>query len=273
MKRMMVASRWVNTAGYNQMEIALVYPGVWAERTGQINDIPAAGRVIIEADVADGLLPTILNDARFAVVWYADIDADGQIVNKITLPDAQARIAAVFAPDVAKLVTLNNATGDEIIEELKAAALRPVWKASVGVSVGDVVLHEGNLYECVQGHTTQAGWEPNTAVALWKRFYEPTDDPWPWSQPLGAHDAYRLGARVTHNGSTWESTLANNVWQPGVTGWTNLTPPAAQEWTFPKAYAVNDEVTYQGSTYRCQQAHTSQAGWTPPVVPALWLLL
>jgi hypothetical protein len=40
-----------------------------------------------------------------------------------------------------------------------------------------------------------------------------------WIQPTGGHDAYPLGARVSHNGSNWESTYANNVWEPGVFGW------------------------------------------------------
>ena len=40
-----------------------------------------------------------------------------------------------------------------------------------------------------------------------------------WVQPTGAHDAYPLGAQVTHNGKTWTSTVAANVWEPGVYGW------------------------------------------------------
>src|SRR5690348_17897936 len=43
-------------------------------------------------------------------------------------------------------------------------------------------------------------------------------------------------------------------------------------WAVGVAYAVNDTVTYGGSTYKCLQAHTSQADWTPPAVPALWQL-
>jgi hypothetical protein len=27
------------------------------------------------------------------------------------------------------------------------------------------------------------------------------------------------GDRVTHNDQTWESTVDNNVWEPGVYGW------------------------------------------------------
>lgn len=41
-------------------------------------------------------------------------------------------------------------------------------------------------------------------------------------------------------------------------------------WAPNTAYAVNDTVTYSGSTYTCRQAHTSLVGWEPPIVPALW---
>lgn len=36
------------------------------------------------------------------------------------------------------------------------------------------------------------------------------------------------------------------------------------------SYAVDDTANYEEVTYRCVQAHTSQAGWQPPAVPALW---
>jgi hypothetical protein len=38
-------------------------------------------------------------------------------------------------------------------------------------------------------------------------------------------------------------------------------------------YKVGDVVTYTGISYRCLQAHTSQVGWEPPIVPALWQTL
>ena len=52
---------------------------------------------------------------------------------------------------------------------------------------------------------------------------EPTG-PLPWVQPTGAHDAYILGAKVTHNGRLWTSNAANNTWEPGVYGWTDIGP-------------------------------------------------
>lgn len=35
-------------------------------------------------------------------------------------------------------------------------------------------------------------------------------------------------------------------------------------------YAVDQRIRYEDKLYRCVQAHTSQDGWEPPTVPALW---
>lgn len=43
------------------------------------------------------------------------------------------------------------------------------------------------------------------------------------------------------------------------------------DWEDGKAYAVGDRVKYNGLLYRCVQAHTSQADWTPDKTPALWV--
>ena len=51
---------------------------------------------------------------------------------------------------------------------------------------------------------------------------------WPeWVQPKGAHDAYSKGSKVSHNGKNWISNLDGNVWEPGVTGWTEYKGGAA----------------------------------------------
>lgn len=43
------------------------------------------------------------------------------------------------------------------------------------------------------------------------------------------------------------------------------------EWAVGVPYAVGDRRQYGGLLYRCVQAHTSQADWAPPAVPALWV--
>ncbi len=41
-------------------------------------------------------------------------------------------------------------------------------------------------------------------------------------------------------------------------------------WAAGTAYAPDERVRCGGKLYKCVQAHTSQAGWEPPNVPALW---
>lgn len=94
------------------------------------------------------------------------------------------------------------------------------WSAGIRVAPGDVVSSDRSIYVCVQGHATQADWTPAATPALWRLVRAPGDGAVPaWRQPLGAHDAYAKGARVTHAGHTWESTINANVWAPGVYGW------------------------------------------------------
>ena len=35
-------------------------------------------------------------------------------------------------------------------------------------------------------------------------------------------------------------------------------------------YSVGDRIRYEGKLYRCEQAHTAQADWTPDITQALW---
>ena len=44
-------------------------------------------------------------------------------------------------------------------------------------------------------------------------------------------------------------------------------------WVVGKAYAVNDRTQYNGTLYKCVQAHTSQEDWTPDKTPALWAVV
>lgn len=81
------------------------------------------------------------------------------------------------------------------------------------------VTYNDLLYKCLQSHVSQATWNPADAVSLWVRIDDPAIE-WPeWRQPTGAHDAYPIGAKVSHNDKHWVSNVDNNVWEPGVYGW------------------------------------------------------
>ena len=101
-----------------------------------------------------------------------------------------------------------------------------LFKSGLRVVAGQPspISYGGNLYDVIQSHTTQSDWTPDIVPALFKLIQPPTEEGYPaWVQPTGAHDAYAIGARVTHNGQNWEcvqgDASGNNVWEPGVFGW------------------------------------------------------
>ena len=97
------------------------------------------------------------------------------------------------------------------------------WAAGLSVAAGGLYRYNGDVYRVIQAHTTQSDWPPDSTASLWKLVGDVTVEYPDWSQPVGAHDAYQTGDKVTHNGKKWESTAANNVWAPGVYGWTEVT--------------------------------------------------
>lgn len=128
------------------------------------------------------------------------------------------------------------------------------WQPGVAYVANEVVQHNGTLYQVLApGHTSQADWPPDVAAALFKRYSAPGEVA-AFRQPLGAHDAYPVGARVTHGGKTWVNELAANVWQPGVQGWKEVTTGGGiGEWKQPTgahdSYKKGDRVTWKGSTW------------------------
>lgn len=97
------------------------------------------------------------------------------------------------------------------------------WETNIEYVVGDRVRYEATLYKCIQPHTSQSDWTPSAAFSLWARTDDPREE-WPeWVQPVGASDAYAINSQVSHNNSHWISDVDNNVWEPGVYGWHNIT--------------------------------------------------
>lgn len=47
-------------------------------------------------------------------------------------------------------------------------------------------------------------------------------------------------------------------------------PSAFRAWTVGTSYEVGQRVSYENKVYKCLQAHTSQADWTPDVAASLW---
>ena len=92
------------------------------------------------------------------------------------------------------------------------------WVQGTLYAVGSLRAHKGKLYKCVQAHKSQGDWAPDAAASLWSVAGNPLEE-WPaWSQPVGAHDAYDAGDKVSHQNKHWVSTADANVWEPGAAG-------------------------------------------------------
>lgn len=50
-------------------------------------------------------------------------------------------------------------------------------------------------------------------------------------------------------------------------------PTMFEPWAPDTAYEVDDRRSYNDLLYKCRQAHTSQADWTPDATPALWAVI
>ena len=87
---------------------------------------------------------------------------------------------------VAAMKTLRDAADDQTA--LQAKDLYADWSPEKSVAVGDRRQHDGKLYKCRQAHTTQEGWEPDQAPALWE-VIDPVhagtlEDPIPYDQAM-----------------------------------------------------------------------------------------
>ena len=103
---------------------------------------------------------------------------------------------------------------------LRMVEFHPEWAEGVDYATGYKVQRGGALYKVLQPHTSQTGWEPENAPSLWAKVLIPDETVVPeWEQP-DSTNPYSAGDKVTHNGKTWVSDVDNNVWEPGVYGWT-----------------------------------------------------
>ena len=137
-----------------------------------------------------------------------------RIENAVAASESTAEITSIAFVVLAEKGDIDGGTAGEHAE------LFEEWAVGIAYAVGALRNYEGKLYKCVQAHTSQADWTPDVVPALWALAADPAEE-WPeWSQPIGAGDAYMAGDKVTYEGKHWISDVDNNVWAPGVYGWT-----------------------------------------------------
>lgn len=110
------------------------------------------------------------------------------------------------------------------VKALQFPELFPAWSPDgVSYATGLRVRYNGILYKVLQDHTSQEYWTPEDAPSLFAQVLTSEDGtPLAWVQP-DSTNPYMKGDKVTHAGKTWISTVDNNVWEPGVYGWDEVT--------------------------------------------------
>lgn len=147
--------------------------------------------------------------------------ASACLINEVSVLNRQARqIAEQDKVSSIAFVTLAESGGIDDVTAGEHAELFSPWAPDVRYEAGNLRKYESQLYRCVQAHTSQSDWTPDVSASLWVRAADPAEE-WPaWAPPVGAHDAYNRGDKVSHDEKRWTSDLDGNVWEPGVHGWT-----------------------------------------------------
>ena len=194
-----------------------------------IEETPAKLREIFEDPVkTKKMIPEENGHRGEAIEGYTTFYRTEEYVGKIygvvmyrpdQTPEVQVEVqkaAIVVAQIQAQSLT------DEQAVQVKA--IYPVYDPN-GVSYAKdfKATYNGELYKCLQAHTSQADWTPENAPSLWAKVLAGQEGTGvgEWEQPDSANP-YMTGDQVTHNGKTWESLVDNNIWEPGAQGTESL---------------------------------------------------
>ena len=164
--------------------------------------------------------------AKYINGEYIDMTADEIAAMKAAQAEAEAyertrpltteEVTAMLIKQQVNTITVDDQTALRMVE------FYPEWASGVAYTTGYKIQRSGKLWRCLQDHTSQDGWEPESAPSLWAKVLIPDETIIPeWEQP-DSTNPYSAGDKVTHNGKTWVSAVDNNVWEPGVYGWTEV---------------------------------------------------
>ena len=112
---------------------------------------------------------------------------------------------------------------------MEVASLYPTWEellktkkeypAKTVFQWGETEAGEVQLWSFISNYTPQEIYTPDVDISHYKKVGVTEEGTPLWTQPLGATDAYNKGDEVSHKDQIWISDVDNNVWEPGVYGW------------------------------------------------------
>lgn len=101
--------------------------------------------------------------------------------------EAAERTRPMTAEEVTALLIKQQINTLEVDDQTacRMRAFYPAWAAGISCAVGYKVQRNGRLWRCIQAHTSQTGWEPESASSLWEGIDETHDgsryDPIPYN--------------------------------------------------------------------------------------------
>lgn len=148
-----------------------------------------------------------------AVLLFADTLEEGQrivdVVRQLEYIEHQEDIEAV-----GEILTDDQALDNQLIY--------PTWSADTAYATGDRVRSTEKLWKCLQGHTSQEGWEPEATPAMWVEIakageYREIKD---GMLPTEAFALDEIGWYKTKD-NLYKSLIANNNYTPDTyaAGW------------------------------------------------------
>lgn len=155
----------------------------------------------------------------FTGEWDGTMDGALDALKSVQPPaplDPEGVLTALFTAQPETIETLP----DESLARM--AHYMQEWEPGTVYKPGNLCSYKKWPYRCLQAHTSQETWNPEDAPSLWAKVLIPDPSVIPeWEQP-GSTNPYMKGDKVKHNGKTWVSDIDNNVWEPGVYGWTEV---------------------------------------------------
>lgn len=181
---------------------------------GQLVEYITEGPVIHRVPLGQHSLD-VLPTLQAVQADYAKVAAlgRGSVLDADDLATLKAAAGEVYAQDV-----LDNEFGSDdpaaIVENLIAVRSHTDWGAGLAVAVADVVFYAGNLYACIQAHTTQIDWPPDTTLALWGRHYQGSA----LAEWVYGEQGITIGDLRTYEGVTYRciQNPGVNIWPPPI---------------------------------------------------------
>lgn len=159
----------------------------------------------------------------------------------------------------------NDAVNDVAVTDYPAIPATGAW-----LPTGSKWNYNGTAVQAKVGHF-RTTVNPTTTPPLFSLINAtPTAIAWAENQSV------IYGDLRTHSGTTYKCIQAHTTqadWTPNlVPALWEVIPSVPGVWQAGIAVLVNEEYTYtpNGLTYKVLQSHTTQVGWEPPNVPALW---